>query len=83
MKLLNSFFDTHFPSVDCIQWEIEKNLVIDIDILRLDQLHPQISGNKWAIILICLRKCFIKFITETGLLILKNINSKSGVEKFR
>ncbi|HPI54762.1 MAG TPA: hypothetical protein PLU10_08725, partial [Chitinophagaceae bacterium] len=47
MKQLNSFFDVHFPSIDCIQWEIKRNLVVDMDILRLDQLHPQISGNKW------------------------------------
>lgn len=47
MKHISTFFEEHSPVIDNVQWEIEKGVMVEFDVMRLDLLHPQISGNKW------------------------------------
>lgn len=47
MKHLTTFFEENSPTIDKVQWEIEKGVMVEFDVMRLDLIHPQISGNKW------------------------------------
>lgn len=43
-------FCEHFdvlPTVDSFQMDVAQDLLISIDVLRLDKIHPFVSGNKW------------------------------------
>ena len=49
-KLTNSEFGAHFdvhPIIDTLPLAIAGEKLVTLDCLRLDKVHPFISGNKW------------------------------------